>query len=106
MSNQNNDMVKDLSNRVQGVIESGNRRRFIIRKANGDALVNVTLTVAVVTALLAMIIFDGLFFFALFIGAIVAVTQKVSVEIVKEIDDKMKNDDKRKNDDSNVEIIA
>jgi hypothetical protein len=73
----------ELVERVKGLISEGNVRRLIIRKPDGDALMEVPLTagVAAGTALALMIpVLAAL-------GAMAALVAKVQVEIVRADDE-------------------
>lgn len=79
----------ELVDRVKELIQEGNVRRLIIRKSDGDVLMEVPLTASVVAGG-AMLVFTPLL---AAIGAAAAFLAKVRIEVVR---DKTKNDEKTK----------
>lgn len=79
-----NDVVTQVGDQVRDLIDKGNARRFIVRKEDGDELINVTLTVAVVTAVVISALLTPI---VLVLAAIGGMFAKLSVEIAREIDD-------------------
>lgn len=79
-----NDVVSQIGDQIRELVDKGNQRRFIVRKENGEEVINVTLTVAVVVAIAISAILTPI---VLVIAAIGGVLGKLSVEIAREIDD-------------------
>lgn len=101
-NNQFNDTMNDISGRLQDVIENGNKRRVLIRKENGDTLVNVTLTTAVVVVGLGMIFLSQLTILAGIVAIAAGVYTRASIELVREVGENSEvvTVEKRKNADN------
>ncbi|GAB5494008.1 MAG: hypothetical protein Phog2KO_42230 [Phototrophicaceae bacterium] len=84
----------ELVDRVKQLIEDGNVRRLIIRKADNEVLMVVPLTASVVAGG-AMLVFAPVL---AALGAAAAFLAKVKLEIVRVDDSKTKNSDKTKID--------
>ena len=84
----------ELVDRVKQLIEDGNVRRLIIRKADNEVLMVVPLTATVVAGG-AMLVFAPVL---AALGAAAAFLAKVKLEIVRVDDSKTKNSDKTKID--------
>ncbi|MEQ8677093.1 MAG: DUF4342 domain-containing protein [Aggregatilineales bacterium] len=105
-NNQFNDTMGDINNRLQDVIEKGNQRRVLIRKENGDTLVNVTLTTAVVGVGVGLIFLSQLVIPLAVIAIAAGVYTRAKIELVREVgdDSQVVTVEKAKNaDDSNVD---
>ena len=83
----------ELVDRVKQLIEEGNVRRLIIRKSDGEILMEVPLTASVLAGG-AMLVFTPLL---AALGAAAAFLAQVKIEVVRS-GDKAKNDDKTKID--------
>jgi hypothetical protein len=83
----------ELVDRVKQLIEEGNVRRLIIRKQDGEVLMEVPLTASVLAGG-AMLVFTPVL---AALGAAAAFLAQVKVEVVR-TGDKLKNDDKTKID--------
>ena len=83
----------ELVDRVKQLIEEGNVRRLIIRKSDGEILMEVPLTASVLAGG-AMLVFTPLL---AALGAAAAFLAQVKIEVVRSAD-KAKNDDKTKID--------
>lgn len=84
----------ELVDRVKQLIEDGNVRRLIIRKADNEVLMVVPLTASVVAGG-AMLVFAPVL---AALGAAAAFLAKVKLEIVRVDESKTKNSDKTKID--------
>lgn len=103
--------VDSLAEQARGILEAGNARRFILKRKDGERIIDVPLTAAVVGGL----IFTFWMPWLMVIGVIAGLYFKVSLEVVKVNDDTRNNltnrdgdtiitvdrlsDDKRKRDD-------
>lgn len=76
---QGNDLVA----KVKELIEQGNVRRLVIRKNNGDVLMEFPLTASVIAGS-AMLVFTPLF---AALGALAAFVAEVKIEVVRDYDD-------------------
>ncbi len=85
--NQFNDVANDLNSRLQGAIEKGNARRVIVRKANGESLINVTLTTAVIVGAIGMIFLTELTMLVLILSVAAGVYYKAKIEVVSVVED-------------------
>lgn len=75
--------AKDISKRLQEIIEEGNVRRIIVRTQEGRVLLDTPVTVgAVATALIAA---TGLLIPVALGGALLGMAAKLRVEIVREV---------------------
>jgi hypothetical protein len=83
----------ELVDRVKQLMEEGNVRRLIIRKQDGEVLMEVPLTASVLAGG-AMLVFTPVL---AALGAAAAFLAQVKVEVVR-VGDKVKNDDKTKID--------
>ncbi|MCU0514173.1 MAG: DUF4342 domain-containing protein [Anaerolineae bacterium] len=81
---------RDLVERVKELIEQGNVRRLVIRKKDGDVLMEVPLTASVIAGS-ALLVFAPLL---AAIGALAALVTEVRLEVVRDVD----GDDKKKVD--------
>lgn len=70
---------RDLVDRVKELIEQGNVRRLIIRKSNGETIIEVPLTAGVVVSGVALV-FAPLF---AMLGAAAAFFAEVKIEVVR-----------------------
>lgn len=84
----------DLVAQVKKLVEEGNVRRLIIRKPNGDVLMEIPLTASVVAGG-AMLVLAPMF---AALGALAAFLAQVKIEIVRteEGEDKPKNDESKR----------
>ena len=71
----------DLVERVKELMEQGNIRRLIIRRSNGEELMQVPLTASVIAGG-AMVVFAPML---AALGAMAALLAEVKIEIVREI---------------------
>jgi predicted RNase H-related nuclease YkuK (DUF458 family) len=93
MSNKNQSDVQDrvsktfkqVYERIQELVEKGNARRVVLRDADGDVLVESTLTIAAIIAF-AIAVEGGWWFFLL--AFLASVLLRVRVSIVHEADDR------------------
>jgi predicted RNase H-related nuclease YkuK (DUF458 family) len=76
---------KQVYERIQELVEKGNARRVVLRDADGDVLVESTLTIAAIVAF-AIAIEGGWWFFLL--AFLASVLLRVRVSIVHEADDR------------------
>jgi predicted RNase H-related nuclease YkuK (DUF458 family) len=76
---------KQVYERIQELVEKGNARRVVLRDADGDVLVESTLTIAAIIAF-AIAIEGGWWFFLL--AFLASVLLRVRVSIVHEADDR------------------
>jgi hypothetical protein len=76
---------KQVYERIQDLVEKGNARRVVLRDADGDVLVESTLTIAAIIAF-AFAIEGGWWFFLL--AFLASVLLRVRVSIVHEADDR------------------
>jgi predicted RNase H-related nuclease YkuK (DUF458 family) len=76
---------KQVYERIQDLVEKGNARRVVLRDADGDVLVESTLTIAAIVAF-AIAIEGGWWFFLL--AFLASVLLRVRVSIVHEADDR------------------
>jgi predicted RNase H-related nuclease YkuK (DUF458 family) len=76
---------KQVYERIQELVEKGNARRGVLRDADGDVLVESTLTIAAIVAF-AIAIEGGWWFFLL--AFLASVLLRVRVSIVHEADDR------------------
>jgi predicted RNase H-related nuclease YkuK (DUF458 family) len=76
---------KQVYERIQDLVEKGNARRVVLRDADGDVLVDSTLTIAAIVAF-AIAIEGGWWFFLL--AFLASVLLRVRVSIVHEADDR------------------
>lgn len=83
----------ELVDKVKQLMEEGNVRRLIIRKSDGDVLMEVPLTASVLAGG-AMLVFTPIL---AALGAAAAFLAQVRIEVVR-VGDKTKNDDKTKID--------
>jgi hypothetical protein len=74
---------KDLVERVRELIEQGNVRRLIIRKKDGEVLLEVPLTASVIAGG-ALLVFTPLL---AMLGVLAAFVAEVRLEVVREMDD-------------------
>ena len=83
---RNNDQINELGDKARELVRKGNARHIVIRKANGEKMAEFSMTVAVIggALLLFMTPFSWLIVFA---AAIYGMTQKLRVEMVREITD-------------------
>ncbi|MGB1286515.1 MAG: DUF4342 domain-containing protein [Aggregatilineales bacterium] len=80
----------DLVERVKELMEQGNVRRLVIRRSNGEELMQIPLTASVIAGG-AMVVFAPML---AAVGAMAALLAEVKIEIVREIPaDKPKNED-------------
>jgi len=86
---QSNEIVTNISEQIQELIAQGNARRVVIRKADGETLFDVTMTVAFAVTAAVLIFVPGGFFLGLLavVGSIIA---RLRVDILREV----KDDDK------------
>ena len=77
--------VDEAIERGKALIEQGNQRRLVIRTAEGQSLLDVSLTVAVIAGVILLLLPSGLFFVLL--GVVVAIFTKLQVEVLREITD-------------------
>lgn len=77
-----NDAFEQVSDKARELLEQGNIRRFIVRKENGEELVNITLTIAIAIAVGISLVLTPVILVLMAIGGIFA---KLSVEIAREI---------------------
>ena len=84
----------ELVDRVKELIEEGNVRRLVIRKADNEVLMVVPLTASVVAGG-AMLVFAPVL---AALGAAAAFLAKVKLEVVRVDEEKTKNDGKKKVD--------
>jgi uncharacterized protein DUF4342 len=83
----------ELVDRVKALIEEGNVRRLIIRKSDGEILMEVPLTASVLAGG-AMLVFTPVL---AALGAAAAFLAQAKIEVVR-VGEKSKNDDKTKID--------
>jgi predicted RNase H-related nuclease YkuK (DUF458 family) len=76
---------KQVYERIQDLVEKGNARRVVLRDADGDVLVESTLTIAAIVAF-AIAVEGGWWFFLL--AFLASVLLRVRVSIVHEADDR------------------
>jgi predicted RNase H-related nuclease YkuK (DUF458 family) len=76
---------KQVYERIQELVEKGNARRVVLRDADGDVLVESTLTIAAIIAF-AIAVEGGWWFFLL--AFLASVLLRVRVSIVHEADDR------------------
>jgi predicted RNase H-related nuclease YkuK (DUF458 family) len=76
---------KQVYERIQELVEKGNARRVVLRDADGDVLVESTLTIAAIVAF-AIAVEGGWWFFLL--AFLASVLLRVRVSIVHEADDR------------------
>jgi hypothetical protein len=83
---RNNDQISELGDKARNLVRQGNARHIVIRKANGEKMAEFSMTVAVVGALFIafMTPFTWILVFA---AAIYGMSQKLRVEVVREISD-------------------
>jgi len=83
--NQNN-AANDLMEKGRELLEQGNMRRVVIRREDDSTLFEVSLTVAVIVAVLLLVI--GPLGVMIALGSIVyGIATKVRVEVVRELTD-------------------
>lgn len=76
----------DLLEQARQVIEQGNMRRVIVRKADGETLIEVSVTLAVIAGVILLLI--GPLGLMIALGAVAyGVFTKVQVEVVRELTD-------------------
>jgi hypothetical protein len=73
---------KDLVERVKELIEQGNVRRLIIRKKDGDIMLEVPLTASVIAGSV-LVVFAPLF---AALGALAALIAEIKLEVVRDVD--------------------
>ncbi len=73
---------KDLVERVKELIEQGNVRRLIIRKKDGEIMLEVPLTASVIAGSV-LVVFAPLF---AALGALAALIAEIKLEIVRDVD--------------------
>jgi hypothetical protein len=79
---QPNEVVQEVTSHARELLEKGNRRHLIIRKADGSQLADVTLTVA---ATIGVLVFFMPWSWAIIGGALVyGVVSKLRVEVIRE----------------------
>lgn len=74
---------KDLVERAKELIEQGNVRRLIIRKKDGEIMLEVPLTASVIAGSV-LVVFAPLFAALGVIGALIA---EIKLEVVRDVDD-------------------
>jgi predicted RNase H-related nuclease YkuK (DUF458 family) len=77
--------LKQVYERIQELVEKGNARRIVLRDADGDVLIDSTLTIAAIITF-AIAIEGGWWFFLL--AFLAAVLLRVRVSILHEADDR------------------
>lgn len=77
---------KDLVERVKELIEQGNVRRLIIRKKDGQIMMEVPLTASVIAGGV-LVVFAPLF---AALGALAALIAEIKLEVVRDVDDDSK----------------
>lgn len=83
--------------RGKEIVEMGNQRRLVVRRENGEALIDVSLTVAVAAAV--VFFFLPISWVWLLIAAGVGVVTKLRIEVLREVGDGGTIEMKTKNED-------
>lgn len=73
---------KDIVSRVKELIEQGNVRRLIIRKKDGETLMEIPLTASVIAGS-ALLVFAPMF---AALGALAAFVAEIKIEVVREVE--------------------
>ncbi|MCB9458107.1 MAG: DUF4342 domain-containing protein [Anaerolineaceae bacterium] len=82
--------------RGKEIVEMGNQRRLIIRRENGEPLIDVSLTVAVGAGV--VFFFLPISWVWLLVAVVVAVAMKLRIEVLREVGDGGTIEMKHKND--------
>jgi hypothetical protein len=88
MTTQNTERPVDrLVEQGRELVQKGNKRHVVIRNAEGKQIASVSLTVAVVVALAAVVLLPFWGIILLVIGGFIATGMKMKVELIREISD-------------------
>lgn len=83
---KSNDTVQEMGERVRDIISQGNARRLVLRTAEGNKLIELSLTAAVVIGALLVMFLPGGMFFA-FLALAAGIVLKLRVEVLRELTD-------------------
>jgi len=79
--------IDDLSNRAKGLVNKGNQRHIVVRKADGEKIFEFSVTVGIIAAFVLIFLMPG-WGWLLAIGvAIYATVKKIRVELVRDLSD-------------------
>lgn len=83
---KNEDTLAEIGDKAKDMLHQGNMRRFVVRTADGNTLVDVSLTVAIAVALGVLFLVPGGFMMTAII-TVIGIVARVRVEILRELDD-------------------